>query len=204
MSKWVKSIHVWILQWTNTKWGAWTLFGCAFADASVLGLPTPVFFLTFALINITKAYKYALFATLGMITGAMAGYAIGHFAWITSNGDYTGIANFFFNNIPGFSVDIYDKIHNLFEKWDLGILFLAAALPLPYKIFSISSGVFEVNIFIFCFATLISQGIKFFLLAFLTIKLGPEVKKIFEFKLKPAVYVVVGCIAVVFVIIKLF
>lgn len=204
MSKWVKSIHFWILQRTNTKWGAWILFGSAFADASVLGLPTPVFLLTFALINITKAYKYALFATLGMITGAMAGYAIGHFAWITLNGEYTGIANFFFNNIPGFSVDNYDKIHNLFEKWDLGILFLAAALPLPYKIFSISSGVFEVNIFIFCLATMISQGIKFFLLAILTIKLGPEVKKLFEFKLKPTVYVALGCSVIVFVIFKLF
>jgi membrane protein YqaA with SNARE-associated domain len=204
MNKWVKSIHVRILQWSNTKRGAWTLFGCAFTDASILGLPTPVFFLAFALLNVTKAYKYALFATLGMMTGAIAGYSIGHFAWITSSGDFTGIANFFFNNIPGFSVDIYGKISNLFEKWDLGILFIAAALPLPYKIFSISSGVFDVNLFIFCFATLISQGIKFFLLALLTIKLGPEVKKLIEFRLKPIAYITLACIALAIIIIKVF
>ncbi|MFA5819715.1 MAG: DedA family protein [Bacteroidales bacterium] len=192
------------MQWANTKWGIWALVICAFADASILGLPTPMLFLALTLLNIKKAYKYALFGTLGTLTGALVGYSIGHFAWLNTNGEFTGLAQFLFNNIPGFSETGYDKIHILYAKWDFWILFIAASLPLPYKIFSISPGVFDINIFIFCVATLISQGIKFFILAILTIKLGPEVKKLFEFNWKPVAIIVTATIAIAIVIIKVF
>ena len=155
-----KRLNNWILKWANTKWGAWALFLCAFADASILGLPTPMLFLALALLNIKKAYKYALFGILGTLSGSIAGYSIGHFAWLDTNGEFTGLAQFLFNNIPGFSEAGYNKIHILYAKWDFWILFIAAALPLPYKIFSISSGVFDINLFIFCIATLYQPGNK--------------------------------------------
>jgi membrane protein YqaA with SNARE-associated domain len=200
---WFKTIHVWSLHWATTKWGAWALFICAFADASFLPLPTPMFFLTLALLNITKAYKYALFGTFGTLFGAMAGYSIGHFAWLNSNGDFTGLAQFMFNNLPGFSVEIYNEIHVLYTKWGFGVLFVAALIPVPYKIFSISSGVFDINILVFSVATLISQGIKFYLLALLIIKIGPEVKKLLEFKLKPIAIIATVCVAIAIVMVSI-
>lgn len=204
MKNWFKRLHAWSLQWANTKWGVWALFICAFADASFLGLPTPMLFLALALLNIRKTYMYALVGILGTLSGAIAGYSIGHFAWINTNGDLTRLAQFLLNNIPGFSEAGYDKIHILYAKWDFWILFVAAALPLPYKIFSISAGVFDINIFIFCVATLISQGLKFFLLSLLTIKLGPEVKKLLEFNWKPIAIVATACIAIAIIVIKVF
>ena len=202
MKNWFKRIRAWSMHWAGTKWGAWALFICAFADASFFGLPAPMFFLALALLNISKVYKYALFGILGTLAGALAGYAIGHFAWLNTNGELTGLAQFLLNNIPGFSEAGYNKIHILYEKWDFWILFIAAALPLPFKIFSISSGVFDINIFIFCVATLISQGIKFLLLALLTIKLGPEVKKLFGFNWKPIAIIAMASIAAAVFVIK--
>jgi len=202
MKNWFKRIRAWSMHWAGTKWGAWALFICAFADASFFGLPAPMFFLALALLNISKVYKYALFGILGTLAGALAGYAIGHFAWLNTNGEFTGLAQFLLNNIPGFSEAGYNKIHILYEKWDFWILFIAAALPLPFKIFSISSGVFDINIFIFCVATLISQGIKFLLLALLTIKLGPEVKKLFKFNWKPIAIIAMASIAAAVFVIK--
>ncbi len=204
MKEWYKRLHGWCLQWANTKWGAWALFICAFFDASVFGLPTPMLFFALALLNIKKTYRYALFGVFGTLAGAIAGYSIGHFAWLNADGEFTGLAQFLFNNIPGFTESGYDNIHLLYTKWDFWVLFVAAALPLPYKIFSISSGVFDVNIFIFCIATLISQGIKFFILAILTIKLGPEVKKLLEFKWKPIAIIATASIAIAIVVIKIF
>jgi membrane protein YqaA with SNARE-associated domain len=197
-----KRLNNWILKWANTKWGVWALFLCAFADASVFGLPTPLLFLALALLNIKKAYKYAFFGIFGTLAGSVAGFSIGHFAWLDTNGEFTGLAQFMFNNIPGFSEAGYDKIHILFAQWDFWILFIAAALPLPYKIFSISAGVFDINFLIFCLATLISQGIKFFVLALLTVKLGPEVKKLFEFNWKPIAIIATACIAIAIIVIK--
>jgi len=204
MKRWLKRLHTWSLQWANTKWGALALFLCAFADASFFGLPTPLLFLALVLLNVTKAYRYVLIGTLGTLAGAIAGYSIGHFAWLNHEGQFTMLAKFLFNNIPGFSEAGYEKIHMLYEKWDYWILFVAAALPLPYKIFSISSGVFDVNLVIFCVVTFISQGIKFFLLALLTIKLGPEVKKLFEYNWKRIAIIATAGIAIAIILIRIF
>jgi membrane protein YqaA with SNARE-associated domain len=204
MKNWFKRFRVWSLQWANTKWGVLALFLCAFADASIFGLPTPMLFLALALLNIKKAYKYALFGILGTFAGSIAGYSIGHFAWLDTNGEFSGLAQFMFNNIPGFSEAGYNKIHILYANWDFWILFIAASLPLPYKLFSISSGVFDINFYIFCVATLISQGIKFFLLALMTIKFGPEVKKLLEFNWKPIAIIATACITIAIIVIKVF
>ena len=204
MKNWIEALHVWSLQWAKTKWGAWALFFCAFADASFLPLPTPMFFLTLTLLNISNAYKYALYGTLGILFGAIAGYSVGHFAWINANGDFTGLAQFMFTNIPGFSEAVYNNIQFQFEKWDFGILFLASFMPLPYNIFSISAGVFDVDEFMFCLATLIGQGLRFYLMAFLIIKIGPKVKRLFEKKLKPIVIIATICIAIVIIFIPAF
>jgi len=67
MKDWFKKLHGWSLQWANTKWGAWSLFICAFADAFFIPLPTPLFFSTLTLLNIKKANKYAWLATLGTL-----------------------------------------------------------------------------------------------------------------------------------------
>ena len=197
MKNWIKALNSWSLKWAKTKWGAWALFICAFADASFLPLPTPMFFLTLTLLNISHAYKYALYGTFGIFLGAVAGYTIGHFAWLTLNGEFTGLAQFMFNHIPGFSVEVYNNIQVQFGKWDFWILFVASFMPLPYNIFSISSGVFDVNVFMFCLSTLIGQGLRFYLIAFLIVKLGPEVKRLFEKKLKPIIIIATICILIV-------
>lgn len=202
VKNWFKAIQVWSMNWATTKWGAWALFICAFADASFLPLPTPMFFLTLTLLNTSKAYKYALFGTLGTLSGAIAGYAIGYFAWLTPNGDYSSIARFMFDNIPGFSVEMYNKIQMLYTKWDFWILFVAALIPVPYKIFSISSGVFDINLLVFSVATLVSQGIKFYFLALLIVKTGTAVKKMLEFNFKPIAIVATACVAIVIIIIS--
>jgi membrane protein YqaA with SNARE-associated domain len=204
MKNWLKQLHVWSLKWADTKWGAWALFICAFADASCLPLPTPMLFLTLALLHLTKAYKYALFGTMGTLFGALAGYSVGYFAWLNVNGDFTGLAHFMFNNVPGFSEAIYNKVHGLFSKWGFGILFIAAFVPLPYKIFSISSGVFDVNLFVFCIATLIGQGIKFYSLAWLTITIGVAVKRLIETRLKPIGIIVTICFAIGIILFNVF
>jgi len=203
MKNLLKSIYI-RSQWANTRYGSWALFICAFADASFLPLPTSIFFLALAMLNITNAYKNALSATFGTLLGAVAGYSIGHFAWLTADGSLTGLAQFIFNYVPGFSEAVFDKINIQFVKWDFWILFIVSFIPVPYKIFSISSGVFDVNVFMFCFATLISQALKFYLFALLIIKTGPVIKNLFSFKMNPIIAITTICVAVAIVVINTF
>ena len=202
MINWIKRAKSWFLHWATTKWSGWAMFFCAFADASFLPLPTPLFFLTLALLNITRAYRYALIATVGTMVGAILGYSIGHFAWLNPDGEFTRLAHFVFDNIPGFSEVSYNRIQLQYAKWDFWILFVASLMPVPYKLFSISAGVFDINIFMVCIATLISQGAKYYFLALMAIKLGHRVKELFQSRVVTAVLITAGSIVAAIILIK--
>jgi len=204
MKDWFNRLYARSLKWGDTKWSTWTLFFCAFADASFLPLPTPMLFLTLMLLHINKAYKYAFYVTAGTLVGAMAGYSIGYFAWLNVQGEFTRLAQFLFDNIPGFTETTYNNIQIQYAKWDFGVLFLASLMPVPYKIFSISSGVFDLNIIMFLTATLISQGAKYYLLAYLTLKYGHKVKEFLLFRLKKIALISTACIVIIVVAIKIF
>jgi len=200
---WINKLYRWGLNWSGTRYGPWALFTCAFLDACCLPLPTPAFFVALMLLNTSRAYKYALYGTLGTLFGSFLGYAIGHFAWLNASGNFTVVAQFMFNNVPGFSVEFYDKIKLLYDQWDFWILFVAALIPVPYKIFSISSGVFDINIIVFSIATLLSQGIKFFLMALLITKIGERAKKILEYNFKPIAIGIALCAIAILVVIRI-
>jgi len=203
MKKWYENFRTSIKKWA-IRWGSAAIFICAFADACCLPLPTPMFFITLIILNITKAYRYALFGTIGSLLGAIIGYSIGHFAWLTSNGEFSTLAQFIFNHVPGFTESLYNSIHNQFIKWDFWILFVASLTPVPYKIFSISSGVFDINLPLFCVATLISQAIKFYVIAWLTTRIGHRIGIILEDKLRPIAIIATVCIAIVIFVIKIY
>jgi membrane protein YqaA with SNARE-associated domain len=185
MKNWFSKLQIWISRLAETKWGVFVLFISAFADASFLPLPVTTLFLILILLNKRLIFKSIFFVVLGTLAGAIAGYSIGHFAWLKTDGQFTGVVQFLFNNIPGFSAIVYKKVHVLFTKWNFLILCAATVTPLPYGMFSVTAGVFEMNVFIFLFTTLICQTIKFSFLTILTTKLGPEFKRIMKFNWKP-------------------
>jgi membrane protein YqaA with SNARE-associated domain len=187
MKDWKGSLQHRISETANTKLGIFILFISAMADASFLPLPITTLFLFLIFLNSKMIHKYVFFVILGTLSGATAGYLFGHFAWLKSDGEFTDAVQFLFNNIPGFTPGVYQKVHDLFTKWDFWILCAATVTPLPYGMFSVSSGVFDVGIIIFLLTTLVCQTIKFSFLAVLTMKLGPEVKRMMKFNWKPIV-----------------
>lgn len=198
----VKNLRAWVMKWAETKWGAWGLFSCAFADASFIGVPTPMFFFAVSILNLSKAYKYALYGTLGILLGSIAGYTIGHFAWLNSHGDFSGLANAAFKYIPGFSQDSYNNINAVLGKWDFLVLLISSFVPVPFMIFSVSSGVFDINFLMFCLAIFVGQGLRFYLMAFLIVKLGPGFKKLFRYNFKTAAIFSAVSITAAIVLIK--
>lgn len=201
MKIWFKKLHIWISDIAATKWGSLALFVFAFADASFLPLPVTTFFLIILMLNTTKVIKMTVLVVTGTLLGSLAGYSIGHFAWFKPNGELTGAVQFILNNIPGFSHEVYAKVQGLFNKWDFWILGAATASPLPYGMFSITSGVFGINIFIFLISTLIYQGLKFSLIAAFSIKLIPQFKKI-KLNWKPVAIVTSASILVTLVVLR--
>lgn len=180
-----KNLPNWITQAADKKWTTWALFLCSFADASFIPFPSSTFFLLLITLNTKKVSEYIISATLGILSGALVAYSVGHFVWFGPHGEYTGFSQFLFNHAPGFSEDAYFKIYILYTQWNFWLLCVASLTPIPYGIFAVFSGVFEINIFIFLFTTLISHVIKFSILALAALKIGEQIRKLAANNWKP-------------------
>jgi membrane protein YqaA with SNARE-associated domain len=197
MKEWFTDLKIRVAQLADTKWGTGALFIFAFADASFLPLPITTFFLLLVALKACKSIEYTISVTFGTLAGAFFAFFIGQVAWFAPDGEYTGLAQFVFNHFPGFSENAYNKLHVIFTKWNIWVLFAAAPTPVPYGILALFSGIFEVNIIIFLFATLISQGIKFIFLAFMTLKLRVFIRRLSVSSWRPVVFLTSVCIAIV-------
>ena len=177
---WFRKLYNWVLSWSETKYGLVVLFILAFAESVFFPLPPDILLIALALGASAKAFKYAFVCTLGSVLGAFLGYAIGNYAWLTTGGEFSAFANFFFSNIPGFSVELYQSIKKLFVDWDFWIIFTAGFTPIPYKVFTITAGAFNINLVMFALASIVSRGARFFLIAWLIWKFGPSIKVFIE------------------------
>ena len=174
--KWVRRLYDWVLHWAETPYGPMALFIISFAEASFFPIPPDALLIALVLGARKKAFKFAAICTTASIFGALLGYTIGHYLWYTPSGAYTGIAHFFFNNVPSFSEKAFLDIEALYRKWDFWIVFTAGFTPIPYKLFTISSGVFNINLVMFVIASFVSRGGRFFLVAFLIWKYGEKIR----------------------------
>jgi len=172
----MKKIYNWILSWAHSPYGSIAMFVHAFSESVFFPVPPDVMLIALAVGKPKKAFKFAAICLAGSVLGAVVGYSIGHYIWLNAAGEFTSFANFFFDNIPGFNVELYDSIKELFNQYNFWIIFTAGFTPIPYKLFTITSGVFGINFFMFMMASIISRGARFFLLAGLIWKYGPGIK----------------------------
>lgn len=170
----VKRLYDWMLSWGESRWGAVSLFLFAFAESSFFPIPPDVLLIALCLGAVARSFRFAAICTAGSILGAMLGYAIGFFAWQTTAGEYTALAHFFFNHV--FSVEAFEKVGALYDQYNFWIVFTAGFTPLPYKLFTITGGLFHINFVMFIIASIISRGLRFFLIAGLIWKFGAPIK----------------------------
>jgi membrane protein YqaA with SNARE-associated domain len=193
----------WAHKWSKSRYSQLVLFVFLFSDASFFPLPTTIIFITISLLYPLRSKYNAVIATIAMVSGAVAGYGIGHYLWLNSEGGYTVIAQYFFTHIPGFTIDLYHNAQALYSKWSYGILFAAIILPIPYQFYSISAGAFDANILMFGFSTLLFQGLRFFGLAYLIDRFGEEVKIMFQKNLKIIAFSSIALLVFYIVVVKI-
>jgi len=172
----IRKLYDWVLHWAETPYGALALFLLAFAESSFFPIPPDALLIALVLGARTKAFRLAANCTLGSVVGAIAGYAIGNFLWWTPSNEFTGLALFFFEHIPSFHQHTFYSVQKLYEQYDFWIIFTAGFTPIPYKVITITSGAFDISMVMFLVASIISRGARFFLVAFLIWKFGPQIK----------------------------
>lgn len=170
----VKRLYDWMLSWGNSRWGALALFLFALAESSFFLIPPDVLLIALCLGVTSRSFRYGLICLSGSIVGAMIGYAIGFFCWQNAAGEYTALANWFFAHV--FSMESFLNVGELYDRYNFWIVFTAGFTPLPYKIFTITGGLFHINLAMFIVASIISRGLRFMLIAGLIWKFGAPIK----------------------------
>ena len=173
--QWVRRLYDWVLSWADHPYGAAALFVLAFAESIVFPVPPDALLIALVLGSRSRAFFLALICSLGSLAGGAAGYGLGHYAWLSTDG-FTGLAHFFFDAVPGFSQTLYHEVGQRFDEWGFEIVFAAGFTPIPYKVFTISAGAFDVSFARFILASLISRSARFFLVAALIWWFGDAVK----------------------------
>jgi len=147
----------------------------SFIESSFFPIPPDVMVVPMVISKKNDFVKIFVIATIFSVLGGILGYFIGAF--------------FFDIGIQIMSFYGYeDKLNNLknnlikndgFYAW-LGILFLAGFSPLPYKVFTIASGLIGFNILTFIIVSLISRGLRFFVVSYLSYRFGDLFTKLME------------------------
>jgi membrane protein YqaA with SNARE-associated domain len=161
----------WVLHWSETKYGMPALFLIAFIESSFFPIPPDVLLIALAFGAPTKAFRFALACTIGSMLGGMFGYFIGMAFF-----DVIGIRILEFY---GF-LDKFYMIKDLYDKYDIWIVAIAGFTPIPYKVFTIASGVFGMNFPEFVIVSFFSRGARFYIVAALIWKFGPPIKKFID------------------------
>ena len=170
----LRKIYNWVLHWADTPHGLIALFILSFSEASFFPVPPDVLLIALALGSREQALKFAFICSIASIAGGLVGYSIGHFIWWDGT-NYNSFANFFFNNIPGFTEALFQKIQNQYNNYGFIIIFTAGFTPIPFKVFTISAGAFNISLPLFLFASTISRSGRFFLVSFIIWKFGDTI-----------------------------
>lgn len=164
-----KKAYDWVLHWAETPYGPLALFLLAFAESSFFPIPPDPLLIALCLGAIKKSWRFALYTSVASVLGGMVGYLIGYGLW-------DAVHSFFFQYVPGFTEDKFLYVLSHYQEQGFLYVFLAGLTPIPYKIFTITSGVFKMNFPLFVLASTISRSLRFFGVAALFWKFGPTIK----------------------------
>jgi membrane protein YqaA with SNARE-associated domain len=198
-----KKFYNWVMLKAHSPYGKHILFVIAFVESILSLFPLTILFVALALANTKKTFQFSLISTLGAVTGAIAGYSIGHFAWIGQNNEYTDLAHFFFNNVPAFSMEAYHNMQAIYREWDFIIIFTAGFTPMPFELITITSGVFHINFILFVLSAVVGRGARYFLLGFLIWRYGEKIKTFIEKYFNILAFGLTTCVISVLVVLKL-
>jgi membrane protein YqaA with SNARE-associated domain len=116
-------------------------------------------------------WKIALVCTAASVAGGLAGYGIGAYLYDTIGRSVL--------DLYGYSQK-FASFTEMYNEWGLLIVFAAGLTPLPYKVFTIASGVAGLDLWSFVGGSALSRGLRFFFVAALLWRFGAPIRVFIE------------------------
>lgn len=170
----LRRMYDWTLSLAAGRHAERALGVVSFVESSFFPIPPDVLLIPMIIARPERAWRLAFIATITSVIGGFFGYAIGYFLF-----EAVGQPILEFYGI----VNKYDELRHLFDEWGAWIIIVKGMTPIPYKFLTITSGALHFDLLIFALASVVSRGLRFFLVAALLWKFGPPIRDFIEKRL---------------------
>jgi len=165
----IKKLYDKCVDWAGHRFAKPILAFVSFIESSFFPIPPDVMIIPMVISKKEEFIRIALIATIFSVLGALFGYYIGY----ALNEIAIQIFEFYGHE---YSDDFKEKFTSGggFFAW-LGILITAGFTPLPFKLLTISSGIIHFNLISFIFICIVTRGLRFFLVSYLSYRFGEKI-----------------------------
>ncbi len=171
----LRRLYAWTLKWAETKHAIFALACISFIESSFFPIPPDVLLLAICFAHPKLWIKAAFYCTIASVLGGMLGYAIGLGLWETVGAPIVQLYH---------GEAIMDKIQGWYDAYGFVGILVAAITPIPYKVFTIASGLFAFPFLPFVLASFIGRGFRFFMVAGLVRWGGEKLRPMIEKRLE--------------------
>lgn len=160
----------------------------SFIESFFLVPPPDILLIIMDLANPAKALFYALICTIASAFGGAVGYAIGYwggrpaFNWLFRKG----------------GKEKFEAVETLYNKYGTYAVFFSAFTPIPYKVFTIASGILDMNFWKFMIASFLGRGLRFFLVSIVLMLFGEAIKQYIEVVIIAATILIIAFYVIIY------
>lgn len=166
-----RRLYNWVISLAASPYAVWALAAVSFTESSFFPVPPDVLLLPMALSRPDRALFYAGVCTVSSVVGGLVGYAIGALLY-DSIGQWLIAAYGYGDNLEAFR-----QAYAQYGEW---IILLKGVTPIPYKLVTITSGFAGYDIVWFTVLSVITRGLRFYLLAGLLHRYGNPIREFVE------------------------
>jgi len=173
-----RRLYDWVLGFAHSRHSERALFMLSFAESSFFPIPPDVLLMPLVLGRPTRWLRLATICTVASVLGGIAGFAIGYGLWHE-------IGAFVFSlHLPSLTPENFDKVARYYEQYNFWIVFTAGLTPIPYKVITISAGIFALSdqvssragfFAMFVLASALGRASRFYAVSWLCHRFGPGV-----------------------------
>jgi len=167
----LRKLYDWVLSWAHKKYSSLALFILAFSESSFFPIPPDVLQIALSVSKPKKSFFYALVSSIGSVLGGIFGYFIGYFL-------FDSIGKVIIDAL-GYQAQ-FNAVGELYTSYAFLAILTAAFTPIPYKVFTIAAGFWQVGLLPLITASIIGRSARFFLVATLFYFFGPKIKEFID------------------------
>ena len=166
-----RRLYDWVIALAGHRHAVPAMGAVSFLESSFFPIPPDVMLVPMVLANRAKAFRIALVCTVMSVLGGLLGYAIGYYL---------------FETLGAWVVRVYglqsaqESFQAGFDRYGTWIILIKGLTPIPYKLVTIASGAAHFDLFTFVWASIVTRGVRFFLISALLWKFGEPVRAFIE------------------------